>query len=638
MIFFFQPPLRTKDAEKMLQPARGDQNIFAALAMGFMADSQPDTNNTSESVKAETPLVGKMEDNTEISKDKTEKKLDAVINKPNNSDKITESDAKVGRLGADVKTDSGTKVESELESVFVDIEGDTEGNSGIKGLRKSGVEQTKGEKSDKKDGSVSEFDDSRKKRHDSDSKRSHHHHRRQSHDHRRGSVADDHKDSSSHSQRRDSKDRRESSDSRRHSKDSERERHRSSTSSKSGKDRDRHDRRSSDSRDKERRDSVKDGSKDGKRRDEKDAKSGSSKDSGNDKNAKGTIGAVVKKVMKPGVKVKTKKLKKAEDLAVDSSMIDLFKPDNMPPPSQTEVKKETKEIVEPQSDKIVEKPKTSRVKFMDDDDTKKEADKGVEMINLNTELPDIKAVATKTIEDKEVDTDHKKSVETDMKKDSTEKSEITESVSALKSDDVKVEGKREESENIDVDVTTVSEPMEVEESVGKAETGGIEQIEKVKDDITVDEKKDDVSSVKKEDGSDMTTEIRERENSTEQTDVKVNTDKTDLDQPKIEVKKSETVVKVTYKDTEKPEEIKTVVTPKAEKKDKKPLRMSDFFSERRLKINDPKPRKPKVEKVVEEVVEESAQETGRSKRNKANALSEILKKEKLGSGKLSFPN
>lgn len=614
LLFFQDKPV--KENEKTATSTRGDQNIFAALAGGFLSDSKPESAKTelNESVKTDISdknkqTIEKMESESSLESEKAVKKEDNSVTEDkckvvNTMEKTESSDEK--------KTVVLKRVDSDAENVFVDVEGVSDLNNETK-LDKSDTEvvKSKDSTSEKKDSVSSETGESKKKRHDSvDSKKSHHHHhRKHSHEHRdrRDSAVD--KDGSSHSHRRDShehrdsKDRRESSDSRRHSKDSDRERHRSSSHSKSSKDKDRSERRSSESKDKDRRDSVKDTTKD-KKKDEKGVSIKDGKDSGGDKSMKVPVGQVVKKVVKPGAKVKPKKLKKNEDIAVDSSMIDLFKPDNLPTPAkeETPIKQEEAVIKE-------EKVKETRVKFsldIEDDDQKRDrkqlVEDKVEIINLNKEIPDLKADENKN------SSSELKMEELELNNDIKEKVTTSEELSGTKSKKVSRTETENESQNKDT-----AEAMEVEEGVPDTDN------EKLKEFVNVDSEKaetnlktENVTAIDKSVEKDLGQEVNSSEKVAEDSIEKAKGEESKLDENVTE------------------EKVKQVDPPKPEKKTSKPLRMSDFFSERRLKINDPKPKKTKVVP-VEPSVEDSPQ--GRSKRNKAKALSEILKKEKLGSGK-----
>ncbi|KAL4218462.1 Death-inducer obliterator 1 [Mactra antiquata] len=439
-----------------------------------------------------------------------------------------------------------------------------------------------------------------------DRNKTHHHHHHHHHERHRSDSRDsrkddktkssvaasrDRKDSQSHKEEsKDSKSVRESSEGR-HSKDRrESTSSRDRRSSKSSHDRDRSRRKSSESSDRDKRDSshsqrssstdIKHDKNSSGGKGRRDSTQGHKDSSNVIRTTKGSIGKDSKN--------KIKKAKKHEEIAIDSTMIDLFKPDNLPikMKEDNEVKAENNQDANKDSHEIMER-RESKVKFLDTppDTSVKESDIAVsakdevpkENIPIQPEIIKIEGIVTKSDELKEEAAEDK--------------------VEAMEVDSVNDEV------NIPMDEEMKAVKVEADTDVNVKGSEKLNEIEKSVDTADIENMEID-----------------------KETNAKENTDKLDKDSAKEsdDKDKERTVVDVVKE---------PAITPSVQKqpnKPKKPLRMSDFFSERRLKINDPKPRQ-KVVKQDDTVESQSESSTGRQRRNKNVAFAEILKKEKLGS-------
>lgn len=549
-------------------------------------------------------------------------------------------------LGTDAITSESSKAKTEVKSVEtlkVDIQdknvehkeiGDKESthDSGIEkkeildnsSTKKSVGKQTQNKEADKTVDIVSpinsneieegadknkDLDESKKRQDSEDNKPHHHHHHHHRHrTHSKDSNNEEKTESGSQSQRHDSRDRKDSqshreSSERRHSRD-RRESHSSDKdrkSSKSSRDKDRHSRKSSDSSEKVRKDSVK-----GRRESSSDTRNDSKKSSGvkdfkesistvsSSSTAKVTKGIVgTKKIGKDG-KGKLKKSKKNDEMTVDSSMIDLFKPDNLPVAVKEESETKTASVNDEIKEKSEEKERVSKVKFLDTSDSS----------SKEIGIPDEKALVGPEI----IKLESVKTSSGDTEAESDVKNEV--SVEAMDIDD--------DSESVNKNSKQENNAMEIDV------------------DLKLEDKNDSPEN--------KTDELNEKCEDNE-SDKKVGVSESDRDVIGIDKKETLNVEDVVKKESvdaapetaavDDTKDVKKVVAAEVKKetnKPKKPLRMSDFFSERRLKINDPKPR----QKVVKVAVSEQAtteSSSGRQRRNKNVAFAEILKKEKLGSGK-----
>ncbi|XP_052241831.1 death-inducer obliterator 1-like isoform X2 [Dreissena polymorpha] len=411
-------------------------------------------------------------------------------------------------------------------------------------------------------------------------------HRRHSHEHKNSTSSDRR---GSHSHRRDSH-----GHDRRHSHD--RDRRPSGTSSHREKDKDRH-------RDKQGRKESESRDRESSSKNEKVLKREKSKEE--EKKEVSAVstksGDMAKKVVSG--KVKGKKSKKNDDLAIDSSMVDLFKPDNLPAvEKEVTAKKEVKPV-----EKVLQKVRETKVKFQTTD-----AEKGKSVVSVeSSKLKD--SIGVEVINVKELSGQIQGETIISVKKaDEHEEKSVTkegEQVSENKTaDNLKVEHEASA-------IKTEEQTMEVD-SVGDI----MVDVEKMDE---VFELQSEVSStselaVKQETVTAEKAESRESEQMDTKAEKQVDSDE------KLTMKKDE-------KDVEIAEVKREEKSVQPEKRVTKPLNMADFFTERRLKINDPKAPKA-VAKQKEAVVSESeASPSGRSKRNKAKGLAEILKKEKLGS-------
>lgn len=636
-----------QDPAKIASP-RGEQNIFASLSAGLME-------GVSESNKTKTADVVKNESETFSDDSLVKTSKEEIKSESAKSEKEIDETVKIENVSEKTNSVSLSAVESEVKDNenILKLEDYQQFNAVKSGDIKTEEHKSESDSKEKLDGTGdvregSGHTEEKKhseahKRHDSEDSKSshshhHHHHRRHPHE-KRESVSEDlisqkneshdRKDSSS---RRQSHDRRDS-----HSQDRDRK------SSKSHRDKDRYGRKSSDSRDK--KDSVKD------RKDSSSGINDSTKKNESSKDRRESVGSVssdktlkqgeslkkVGKLSKDG-KGKVKKSKKAEELPIDVSMADLFMPDNLPAPPKDEVKIKTKKDKEKDAETVEEKERVSKVTFKD------EILKSSMKIKTNTEQensaqPEIIKVEEQDLDEcPDINEDKTPILNTEQSKENMVKKELQageKDSSQFISDNV---------QKVDSNILVSDKGIVKTKSDGEMEETGV--LDKSKDasvleEIKLEEKSDNstISEVKYLDKDKDNEETGE-----EKTDVDV-----ELMQDVVEEKpedvlvidvrkpKQDTETKVTKDNLilEKKNSSTEENSVQKKQKLKGPLKMSDFFSERRLKINDPKPR-PKVvkeETAKGEGSENGEEGTGRRKRNKAKAFAEILKKEKLGSGK-----
>ncbi|XP_053382653.1 death-inducer obliterator 1-like isoform X2 [Mercenaria mercenaria] len=663
-------------SKKIQSPTRGEQNIFASLSSGLMMDDskenkaqaavniEDETKNVSEDivVEIEKTKSESVKPDKEISSD--EKQTKESIDK---MDKDKEEQIDVVNdesIVEDMKNKDEVHLENKenLKEKEISVEEKSEEQKAENDLKETGASIETESDNMKEEIKKSEP----LKRHDSEDSRGshhhhHHHHRKHSHD-RKESVSDDKSDSGSH--RHESQDRRDSSD-RRHSSDRRDSHSQDRRSSKSHRDKDRHGRKGSESKDRNRKDSVKDrrdsssGTKEtAKRTDSVKDRRESVGSVSSDKNGKSVQPSQVLKktgkLNKDG-KGKGKKSKKTDDLPIDSSMADLFMPDNLPTPTKEELGNKQTTDKEKKSENVQVKERVSKVSFKDDSvksskKTKSEKEEvvGPEVVKVENEqdldeLPDIveesKVVeknkllkaeknkdepavfvidVSKAKSDKIDKSDTKKSsiIVGDLEIDKSEKESVSVNTNEAESEDIIVDVETEENVNEKVSSVDAEIKKEEESEVKAKEVKDSDKMEEKMKDNTEEEEVSD----KKE--TDQTTDLKKTKSETE-TAEKL---------PAADVKTSSEETKENLTSGKKDVVQETVVTPKKPKV-KNPLKMSDFFSERRLKINDPKPRQ-KVVKEESTTAEEGGgvnESSGRKRRNKSKAFADILKKEKLGS-------
>lgn len=648
--FILQKDTKVSQEPAKISSPRSEQNIFASLSAGLIEGvSESNKTKTEDVMRSESEtfsddsLVKTSKENIKSESAKSEKDIDETVKIESVEEKT--NSVNVSAVESEVK-DNENAIKFEDNQHFNTVKsGDikteeykSESDSKGKLVSTGDVREGSGHTEEKKHSEAH-------KRHDSEDSRishshHHHHHRRHSHE-KRESVSEDLSSQRNESHdRKDSSNRRQSHDRRdSHSQDRDRK------MSKSHRDKDKYGRKSSDSRDK--KDSVKD------RKDSSSGINDSTKKIESSKGRRESVGNVssdktlkqgeslkkVGKLSKDG-KGKVKKSKKAEELPIDVSMADLFMPDNLPAPPKDEVKSKTKKDNEKDAETVEEKERVSKVTFKDEivkssmniktnaGQENSAQPEGIKVKEENLdELPEIKENNTPVLNSENLKENKvKKELEAGVKDSSQFISDIVQNVDSntLVSDKgimkTKGDGEMEETAVLDENKdATVQEEMKLEDKSDNI-TGSEAEVK----DLDKNKNNEELGEEKKDVDVELTLDVMEEKSE----DILV----INVAKPKLDTETKVTKDNLTL---EKPDASTEQNSGQKKQKLKGPLKMSDFFSERRLKINDPKPR-PKV--VKEETAKgegrESVEEgTGRRKRNKAKAFAEILKKEKLGSGK-----